>query len=47
MKLSLKRELNFHFRTDTQKMFQKGPQKAPKMEAKSVQKRLQATTEGV
>ena len=47
IELSLKRELNFHFRTDTQKMSQKGPQKAPKMEPKSVQKRLEAITEGV
>ena len=44
---SRKRELNFHFRTDTRKMYRKGPQKAPKMESKSVQKRLKAITEGV
>ena len=42
-----KRELNVHFRTDTQKMYHKGPPKAPKMESKWVQKRLKAITEGV
>ena len=47
IELSLKREVNFHFRTDTPKMYQKGPQKAPKMESKWVQKRLKAITEGV
>ena len=47
IELSLQRELNFHFGTDTHKMHQKGPQKAPKMEAKGVQKRLKAITEGV
>ena len=47
IELSRKRELNFHFRTDTQKMYQKGAQKAPKMEAKGIQKRLKAITEGV
>ena len=47
IELSPRRELNFHFRTDAQKMYQKGLQKAPKMEPKWIQKRLKAITEGV
>ena len=47
IELSPRRELNFHFRTDAQKMYQKGPQKPPKMEPKWIQKRLKAITEGV
>ena len=37
---------NLKERIDTPKMSQKGPQKAPKMEPKSVQKRLKTITEG-
>ena len=47
IELSPRRELNFHFRTDTQKMYQKGPQKPSQMEPKWIQKRLKALTEGV